>query len=172
MRLLLAIVLGFGGVASAEDAAAPDAALSAERRVPVLFQGSLPACLPYAAASAAQHQGWAVEPLALTRQLAVTPAGIAWVDVEAALLADGLPARLVRLDADGLRAALADGPVVVAQAGASRGHAMVVERAFEAHYVVMDPANPGAETLPATQVEAALAAAGGQALVIATRSGP
>jgi ABC-type bacteriocin/lantibiotic exporter with double-glycine peptidase domain len=143
---------------------------SAHRRVPVLHQGRLPACVAFASAAVAQYHGHAVDPIALQRAVAVTPAGVAYADVVAVLVLWGIEARLLQSSVAELRARLAAGfPLVVGQSRGRKGDHAIVLEAYDAQrgvYRVMDPSQPAARERDAQQVDASFAQAGRRAILI------
>lgn len=148
---------------------------SPARRVPTLSQGRRPYCLPYAAAAVLQFHGYAVDPLELTRALPITRQGIAYTDLVQVLSERGISARLLTLGPKELHAHLRRGlPVILSQAsGAGADHVIVVERMQKDRtYAVMDPAQPALRSLPVKDVEAAHAAAAGQAILISPPAPP
>ena len=136
--------------------------------LPETWQGHGPWCLPTAAAVLATHQGYPVTPHDLAREVLVGPDGVAWTDIVLALSDRGIPASIVYPSVPALHELLEFGPVVVAQAEGDEGHAIVLERWDPDHatWWVMDPANPGRDSLAAGKFEPSFERAGRTTLVI------
>lgn len=136
--------------------------------MPEIWQGHGPWCLPTAAAVLATHQGYPVTPNELIRDVFVGPDGVAWTDLVLALDAHGIPASVVYPSVAALHELVAMGPVVVAQAVGDTGHAIVLERWDPDHgtWWVMDPANPGRDSIAVGTFEPSFERAGRTTLVI------
>ncbi len=132
--------------------------------VPVLEQRGV-GCVPYAAAAVAQFHGVAIDPLALLRALPVTPRGIAYADVVAALRERDLRVDIFHPTLEELRRY--PQPLLVGLSNDLRAdHALVVEGYAGGRYHVMDPANPGLRQMDQQTLERGFSASGRVAMRI------